>query len=120
MFEQAGIKGLEHQTQIILNFFSALQSKYASHWTDPKNAFMYAAGFIGAVEFFRRTMFDYCYRLRSFSQETISAALPMAEEDWIEHSEIKGLGGAKAREIVAERLTEIFDPQGLVAGDLEI
>lgn len=118
-FEQAGIKGLEQQIQIVQNFFAAIKSKYGDRWGEPTNAFMYAAGFIGGVEFFKRKMFDYCYRLRSFSQETMAAALPMEETDLIDQSEIKGSGGAKARETVADRLTDIFEPQGETEADLE-
>ena len=110
-FEQAGVKNLEQQAQIVSNFFSVLKDRYEASWDSRTNAFMYAAGFVGGVEFLKRKMFDYCYRLRSFSKETMSAALVIDEDNLIIQDEIKGLGGAKAREIVAERLLGMFEPK---------
>lgn len=109
-FEQAGVTEFEQQVQIVVNFFAAISVKYGDHWNTATNVFMYAAGFIGAVEFLKRHMFDYCFRLRSFSIDTMSSALALDTDDLIEHTEIKGLGGAKARDTVAERLLDAFEP----------
>jgi DGQHR domain-containing protein len=109
-FEQVGIKALEQQCQVVINFFNSLKTKYGSNWDSRTNAFMYAAGFVGGVEFLRRKMFDYCFRLRSFSEEVMSSAVEMDESNLITQDEIKGLGGAKARETVADRLVSMFEP----------
>lgn len=109
-FEQAGLVEFEQQAQVVINYFASIATKYGSEWDSQKNAFMYAAGFVGSIEFLKRHMFDYCFRLRSFSVETMANAINLGPDDLIEHSEIKGLGGAKARETVADRLIEAFEP----------
>jgi DNA sulfur modification protein DndB len=43
----AGIKELERQTSVLINFFSALKEKYSDQWDSRENAFLYASGFMG-------------------------------------------------------------------------
>ena len=110
IFEQAGIKELEGQTKIIMNLFVALKNIYGERWGDKDNAFIYAAGFVGAIEFLKSRLFDYCVRQRDFTSKAIEDVVSIEERDLILQSELKGLGGAKARQKVADRLLNAFFP----------
>lgn len=114
--EQIGATELEIQKAIFSNYFSALKSKYGSRWDDKGNAFIYASGFIGAVEFFRSHMFDYCKGQGSFEQETIMDAITMDETSRILQEEFKGLGGTEAANAVRDRLIAVFKPAGATKG----
>lgn len=109
-FEQIDIHGLEIQRQVILNLFLALSHKYEEAWVDKTNAFLYAAGFVGAMEFLRLKLIPYCSLQQSFTVKTISDALTMPEDGLILQSEIKGLGGAAASRQVYEQLVKAFKP----------
>lgn len=108
--EQIGIEELETQRQIIINLFFALASKYKEQWNNKENVFLYAAGFMAAVQFFQQKLVSYCGTKQSFKAETIMAALNMSEDRLIWQSEIKGLGGSAAVSKVYERLVEAFEP----------
>ena len=110
IFEQAGIKELELQTKIIMNYFIALKNIYGESWEEKDNAFIYAAGFAGAIEFLKNRLFNYCVRKRSFKSSSITDVLSLGKNDLILQSELKGLGGAKARQKVAGRLLATFSP----------
>ncbi|WP_186048273.1 DGQHR domain-containing protein [Burkholderia gladioli] len=109
--EQIDIKELEIQRQIIVNVFSAIQQKYGTEWDSKANAFMYAAGFMGALEFLRLKLVPYCNLLGSFEVETIAKSLDLNKESLIRQENIKGLGGASASKAVYDRLVEAFRPQ---------
>lgn len=53
VLEQIGISELEIQKQIVLNLFQTIGKKYANHWKSKDNVFLYAAGFMAAMEFFQ-------------------------------------------------------------------
>jgi DGQHR domain-containing protein len=108
VFEQTGLTGLENQTKVILNYFKTLRDIYRDKWDNKDNAFIYAAGFAGAIDFLKSRMLDYCLRHRSFTPATMRKVLSL--EDLILQSELKGLGGTQARQRVAERLLSAFDP----------
>lgn len=108
--EQIGATELEIQKAIFSNYFSALKSKYAHHWDDKGNALIYASGFIGAIEFFRSHMYDYCKSKESFEIATIAEALTLDETSRILQEDVKGLGGTKAANVIQERLISYFKP----------
>jgi DNA sulfur modification protein DndB len=110
-FEQIDIHELEIQRQIIINVFSAIQQKYGTEWESKTNAFMYAAGFMGALEFLRLKLIPYCNLQGSFEVETIAKSLGLTQEALILQENIKGLGGASASKAVYDRLVEAFRPQ---------
>jgi DNA sulfur modification protein DndB len=110
VFEQAGIESLDSQSKVFINFFSALKMMYGDLWDDRDNAFIYAAGFSGAVDFLKSRLFDYCVHKRTFTSEAIRKVLLLDKKDLILQTELKGLGGAKARQKVAERLVDAFNP----------
>lgn len=108
--EQVGATELEIQKVIFSNFFSAIKEKYGRQWDNRSNAFIYASGFIGAIEFFRSHMFDYCKSQSSFEKATIMQSLSMDETSLIFQEDVKGLGGGEAANAVRDRLISSFKP----------
>lgn len=109
-FEQIGVTELELQQRIILNYFSVLREKYEKEWDSMANAFMYSSGFMGAIDFFKLKLINYCSNNRSFQKEIISSAIQMSFTDRILQSEVKGLGGKDAQKKIYERLNDMFTP----------
>ncbi|MBS1068841.1 DGQHR domain-containing protein [Gluconobacter cerinus] len=116
MLEQVGITELELQKGVFSNFFCALRSLYGHSWNDRGNAFIYASGFIGAIEFFRSHMFDYCKGKSSFEVNTIMFALDAEETVRILQADVKGLGGTEAANSIRDRLVGAFRPQTTASG----
>lgn len=112
IFEQVGITELEVQKAIFSNFFRAIRSTYGQKWDDRGNAFIYASGFIGAIEFFRSHMFDYCKGKASFEMSIIKDSLNLDETGRILQEDVKGLGGSEAANAVRDRLISAFRPAG--------
>lgn len=118
--EQIGAGSLETQKQIFQNFFNALGDKYGDLWSEKDNAFLYAAGFVGAVEFLHLRLVPYCLSKKSFRKETFAGALTLSQADLIKQSEVKGLGGKDAPRKVFERLNAFFDPEKQALGAFEL
>lgn len=111
--DQIGATELETQRTMILNFFLALQDKYGEQWDDSTNAFQYAAGFAGAVDFFKLKLIPYCNNLGSFTTKTISDALRLERSRLIQQALVKGLGGKDAPREIYERLVDAFKPANI-------
>jgi DNA sulfur modification protein DndB len=109
-FDQISITALQGQLQLFTNYFGALAKKYQDQWDDRNNAFMYAAGFVGAVEFLRLKLIPYGLGHRSFTEKTFLDALDFAQENLILQEEVKGVGGKDAPKRIFERLNGIFVP----------
>ena len=120
IFEQIGVTELELQQRIILNYLSVLQDKYGNEWDSTANAFMYASGFMGAIDFLKLKLINYCYGKSSFKKEIISDVIKMSFDDRILQPEVKGLGGKDAPRKIYERLNEMFAPNSSNAGVLLI
>lgn len=110
-FEQLGVKELEGQKQIMLNLFQTLQKKYGSAWNEPDNVFLYAAGFVGAIEFFKQKLIPYCNNQRSFEQHTLARAIALQKNSLLLQSQVKGLAGSEATNKVFSQLVEAFSPE---------
>jgi hypothetical protein len=117
--EQVGVKELELQMRIILNYLGALRSKCGEFWDDKDNVFQYAAGFAGAMDFLRSRLIPYCNTQRSFEQSTIEAALELSPTNVIRQSGVKGMAGGEASAKVASNLVEFFNGIG-ASGNLRI
>jgi DGQHR domain-containing protein len=111
-FERVGVPELELQKKVVVNFFIALREKYGEKkWEENTNAFQYAAGFTGAIEFLQLKMIPYCNSKGSdFTVETIGNAINLDKTNLIYQSEVKGLGGKNAQTTIYERLVEAFIP----------
>jgi DNA sulfur modification protein DndB len=110
VLEQIGASEFEIQKAIFRNFFQCLKDKYEGYWADRTNAFIYASGFIGAVEFLRAKLIDYCVIQKSFEKKTIDNVIVLDTTNRILQEEVKGLGGADAANRVRDRLTQAFRP----------
>lgn len=107
LFYKYGIRSFELQKQIVLNYYSAIQSFYKKRnlWLNKtQNPFLKSAGFIGAWEFFIEDLFIKCIDKKSFSISTFSKYLNLEEVGLLFHEEIKGLDGKSARTKVKEYL----------------
>jgi DGQHR domain-containing protein len=118
--DQVDLASLELQERLFSNFFSALRDKYGPEWDEKNNAFMYAAGFIGAVDFLRRKLIPYCNARKSFTKSTISKAIDLSKSNLILQGEIKGIGGKDAPRIIYDRLLEVFEPEVKQEASIEI
>ncbi|MCC6555964.1 MAG: DGQHR domain-containing protein [Polyangiaceae bacterium] len=119
--EQYGVGELEMQFKAILNFLASLQSKYGDSWYNLKeNAFLFAAGFAGAMDFFRTRMVPYCGKESDFQQQFMAAALRIERKAFIRPADTSGLSGKAAASRVAELLTERFSPRAVPASAIKI
>lgn len=109
-FEQIGVTELETQKQIFFNLFTALRNKYDKEWDKNTNAFMYAAGFVGAAEFLKLRLLPYCNSKEDFTVEEIDTVINLESDDLIYQTEVKGLGGKAAANHIYERLVSTFIP----------
>lgn len=114
--EQIGATEFEIQKAIFSNYFGAIKEKYGNHWDDRGNAFIYASGFIGSMEFFRSHLIDYCKSQASFEMKTIMDALALDETTRILQEDVKGLGGTEAANAIRDRLISYFRPAGTSQG----
>ncbi len=110
LFEQIGITELESQKHIVLNFFTVLSERYKEKWLDQTNVFNYAAGFVGALEFFKLKLLTYCNNKKSFKVSDIKPAIRLTEAKLLFQADVKGLSGTEAVRRVYERLVEAFNP----------
>jgi DNA sulfur modification protein DndB len=118
--DQVDLTSLELQERLFLNFFSALRDKYGPEWDEKNNAFMYAAGFIGAVDFLKRKLIPYCNVRKSFTKETISKSIDLDKSNLVLQEEVKGVGGKDAPRVIFDRLVEVFEPESKQAAFIEI
>jgi DGQHR domain-containing protein len=118
-FEQRGIIELEAQTKIIINWFRVLQKVYGEKWFENSNAFMFASGFTGAINFLRTRLLTACQDKKSFTTHTMFACFSFDSGDLIEQDEVKGKGGKEAPQIIEDRLTEFFNENKNAGADFE-
>ncbi len=120
LFDQVGASSLEIQITIITNFFDVLSEKYMDKWQDKNNAFIYAAGFVGAIDFLKLKLIPYCTSKKSFKKELISETIKLDQTNLILQDEVKGLGGKDAPKKVFERLVDSFEPIEEEHGQFEL
>ena len=107
-FDQIGLSTLESQTRVILNYFTALKSFYGDEWTERQNAFMFASGFAGAIDFLGKRLVSYCQQKKSFSVRTFKDAFDFSPSALVHQSEISGKGGTLAARYIFSKLDEAF------------
>jgi DNA sulfur modification protein DndB len=111
IFEQVGVTELEMQTSALLNFFNVLKEWYGGLWPDKDNVFMTAAGFAGAIDFFKNKLVSYCNSKGSFETSTVKEAMFLDSQQVILRSHLKGLQGRHALRSVSDMLVERFNPK---------
>ena len=107
-FYRIGVFELESQKRILLNFFTAIQRKYGKEWDKTTNAFQFASGFVGAMEFFKTRIIPYCNEKLSFTVDTISQVIQLDRTSLIYQSEVKGMAGREAQWKIHELLVQAF------------
>lgn len=120
IFEQIEVKELEMQRQIIFNLFHALKQKYGDQWETKNNVFMYAAGFVAAMEFLKLKLIPYCNNNGSFTVKTIVDALSLKAPALILQEDVKGMGGKDAPKYVYDKLVTAFKAKAKSAASFEI
>ncbi len=108
-FADKNIKDLSFQSQIVINYFSALKW----HWdkeelwgNSTQNVFFKAAGFVAALEFFFEYIFPKCIEKKSFKLEYLISLFDFSEVTLITNNEIKGTDGKSARKMIMDNLKE--------------
>lgn len=106
--DQIGISELERQKRAILNYLVVLRKKLGPFWDEKENVFQYAAGFAGAMDFFRSRLISYCSNRASFEQPIIAEAISLSPSNVIRQSSVKGMAGGEASATVAKSLVDAF------------
>lgn len=121
IFEQIDASELEVQQKIVENFFVSLRRKYGARWGDKSNAFMFAAGFTGAIDFLKLKLIPVCNSRdpKDFSVEFISSLIDLTADNLIRQEEIKGIGGKDAPKKVFDRLVGAFKSQPQMSGSFK-
>ncbi|WP_212733161.1 DGQHR domain-containing protein [Terriglobus roseus] len=117
--DNAKVRELERQTSVLINLFGALNDKYGDQWNSPDNPFLYASGFLGALQLFRNKIIDYCTSKKSFKKDLISSLINMPKSQRLKQSEVRGQSGSKAVSLIYDRLLEMYEPEDN-SGDHEI
>lgn len=118
--EQRGIIELEMQKKVIINWFKVLQKAYGERWFENTNAFMYASGFSGAINFLRTRLLTACQDRKSFTAKTMESCFNFDRSDLILQEEVKGKGGKEAPLEVEQRLMGFFNMAGSTEDQFEI
>ena len=119
-FDQIRLSNLNQQTAIILNYFKCLAEPYGDEWANASNAFVYAAGFTGAIEFFKKRVIPYCTKKKSFKITTIRECVGITKDNLITQSEVRGAGGKSAVSLVYDRLNEAFTIEAAEEHEFEV
>lgn len=121
VLENYNIKELETQFRVILNFFSAIQSKYGDSWHSTKeNAFLFGAGFTGAIEFLQTRLLPYCGKHSDFRKEFIEDALNFDSTSLIRPSDTTGRSGRDAISTVSDLLKDRFTQKAASTSTIRI
>jgi len=110
ILERSGVTELSIQYNVIRNFFLALQEKYGSDWESVReNAFLFAAGFTGAIDFLGRNLVPECEkREHDFTKEFMASSLSINKKSLIKPSDTSGLSGTAAAARVRDLLVKQF------------
>jgi hypothetical protein len=110
-FDRIGVRELELQKKILLNFFTVIRQKYGKEWHKNSNAFQYASGFVGAIEFLKLKIIPYCNEKSSFTINTLGQVIQLDRSNLIYQSEVKGRAGKEAQNRIYELLVDAFIPE---------
>jgi DNA sulfur modification protein DndB len=117
--DAVGITEFETQKRVLINYLSVLKLWYGAAWGNKDNVFLSAAGFIGAIDFFRNKLISYCNVNRNYKLDFMAAAMKLDPEHILKRSDVKGLQGRNAARQVTESLTARFGPAAQAQGDIE-
>jgi hypothetical protein len=118
--DAVGITEFEAQTKVLTNFLGLLKDWYGSNWGSKENLFLSAAGFIGAIDFFKNKMIAYCNIHRNYKLDFMKKAMSVDSQTILKRIDIRGLQGRNAARQVTEKLTEKFNPERQTNGEIEL
>lgn len=107
LFKTVGINTAEKQAKLLLAYFHALSEWYGSNWKDDDNALFSAAGFIGAIDFFRWHLLGYCVVNKISTAKSILELID-TDVDLLVSPMLKGFGGKTQRAMVVGHLSKVF------------
>jgi DGQHR domain-containing protein len=106
LLPSVGLVELNMQYKSIKNFFDVLKMWYGKHWDSRNNPFYYAAGFVGALGFFKQTVIPYCNLDKDFSSRRIADTMDLNPNAIITRDRLKGKQGRASWNEVISLLTE--------------
>lgn len=95
--DQVGVSEFESQSAVLRNFFETLVDRYGADWSDRSNAFIYASGFSGAIDFFAKRLVPFCVTESSFKRETMYNALKLPDDSLLQQADVSKMSGTEAR-----------------------
>ncbi len=107
LFKTVGINTAEKQAKLLLAYFHALSEWYGSNWKDDDNALFSAAGFIGAIDFFRWNLLGYCVTNKISTAKSIFELID-TDVDLLVTPMLKGFGGKTQRAMVVDHFKHVF------------
>lgn len=107
LFKTVGINTAEKQAKLLLAYFHALSEWYGSNWKDNDNALFSAAGFIGAIDFFRWHLLGYCVTNKISTAKSIFELID-TDVDLLVTPMLKGFGGKTQRAMVVDHFKHVF------------
>lgn len=107
LFKAVGINTAEKQAKLLLAYFHALSEWYGSNWKDDDNALFSAAGFIGAIDFFRWNLLGYCVTNKISTAKAIFELID-TDVDLLVTPMLKGFGGKTQRAMVVDHFKHVF------------
>lgn len=105
-FAKYSLTTLENQASVLKNFFNAIQSYYGDEWDTLNNPFLFASGFSAAIEVFIGKILPNCYSTKKFTEQYFKELIIISRENLIKQSEVKGLSGESAKNIIKNRILE--------------
>jgi DNA sulfur modification protein DndB len=117
--DSVGITEFEIQKRVLTNFLAVLKSWYGPTWGGKDNVFLSAAGFTGAIDFFRNKLVPYCNVNRNYKLEFMTAAMNLDRDYLLKRSDLKGLQGRNAARQVTDSLTARFRPASQSQDDIK-
>lgn len=106
LFEN-NIKDFTLQSQIIINFFSAIKYYWDKDglWSNAtQNVFFRASGFTAAIDFFFDNVFPRCVDRKNFKRDYIISLFDFSDITLVTYDEIKRSDGKSARKLISENL----------------
>jgi len=105
-FAKYSISTLELQTNILLNYFNALEKSYPKDWENLKNPFLYASGFGAAIDIFNEKILPVGFAKKKFSEEFFKTVLKFDQHKIFTQDDVKGLSGETARDKLKKLILE--------------
>ncbi len=119
-FSKYSLTTLENQALVLKNYFNSLQNYYGEIWDTLHNPFIFASGFGAAIDVYVTKILPYCFSNKNFTESFIKNILIFPKENLIKQSEVKGMSGEAARELIKSRIIENLNIEITIEEEFEI